>query len=132
MNYQDPLPDADVTEKIIGVFWSQALPAVRALGATRTDEIVKVLRRTLGEAGFQTIQPRTVRMRDQARTVGVYQVHLIVNRRYAIVVKHVKRVSPRERTRLAGALRALNLPIGLIFNFGETRKRVHRVDVPIR
>jgi len=131
MKNQQPLPEAETTEKIIVAFTRKALPQARQLGATQRKELVKILRSELAAEGFQVYEPTRTNMYHRSRKIGQYQVDLVVDRRYAIVVKCMKGIPHKDIQRLEGALRQMRLPIGFVFNFGYSKKIIHRVDVDL-
>ncbi len=122
------LPDAEITKRIITTFTRQALPKARQLGATGRDELIKILRAELAAQGFQVYAPVHPGMYHRQRRIGQYRVDLVVNHRYAIVVKHSRTTPHKDIQRLEGALRQMGLPIGFVFNFGYARKIIYRVD----
>jgi GxxExxY protein len=112
----------------------------RDLGPGLLESCYEVLlAATLARAGFAVSRQKPVDIEYRGITVrDAFRADLIVDRRLVVEVKAIDRLAPVHSSQVLTYLRLLNLPLGLIMNFGgatfhEGLKRVannHRSPRP--
>ncbi|TVQ64740.1 MAG: GxxExxY protein [Phycisphaerales bacterium] len=109
----------DVSRQVIGF----AIEAHKSLGpGFDRDVYEKALTLELDEAGIGYKLNHSVPIHYKEKPVGAHNVGLLVDGRFAVEVMAVPReIDGLDRTRLRAQLRAADLELGLIINFGERR-----------
>jgi GxxExxY protein len=117
----------DITHSIIGA-------AYQVHGSLAPGFVEKVyenaLTLELAEGGLAIEQQRQVEVIYRGRVVGNYVADLIVDGAVLVEVKAVDVISAVHRAQCINYLRALDLPVCLLLNFGarslDLRRIVHR------
>jgi len=89
-----------------------------------------VLARALRKRGFHVEQQKPVRFEyDEMVFEEGFRVDLLVERHVVVELKSVERLAPVHSKQLLTYLRLLNLPVGLLINFGAAtlKEGLHRV-----
>lgn len=109
----------DVSRRVIGF----AIDVHKALGPGFDREVYETaLTQELEGAGISFRLHHTTPVQYKGRDVGTHKVGLLVDDRFAVEVMSVAReIDGLDRTRLRAQLRAADLELGLIINFGERR-----------
>ena len=117
-NAEPPMRDP-LTEKVIGF----AIEVHKALGPGFDQPVYeKALTLELDQAGIRYRLHHPVPIRYKQQSVGEHKLGLFVDDRFVIEVMSVGReIVGLDRTRLRAQLRAADLELGLIINFGERR-----------
>ena len=109
---------ADITKVIIGC----AFEVMNELGPGFLESVYKKsLNILLLEEGFNVEEeyPLDVYFRDQK--VGRFFADLIVEQKIVVELKAVSRLLPEHNAQTIHYLKASGLPVGLLFNFGQSR-----------
>ncbi len=119
-----PIEDLDpqlteVSRRVIGF----AIEVHKALGPGFAKDVYeKALTSELDDADIAYKQNHTVPVKYKDRSVGEHKLGLYVADRFVVEVMAVAReIDGLDRTRLRAQLRAADLELGLIINFGERR-----------
>ncbi len=119
-----PIEDLDpqltnVSRQVIGF----AIEIHKALGPGFDQGIYeKALTLELDKAGIKHRLHHAVPVKYHGQTVGEHKLGLFVDDRFVVEVMAVGReIDGLDRTRLRAQLRAADLELGLIINFGERR-----------
>ncbi len=109
----------DVSRRVIGF----AIEVHKTLGPGFTKEVYgSALAVELEEAGIDYLRDSKVAVTYRERQVGELTLDLIVNTRFAVTIMDEPReIDGLDRTTLRAQLRAADLELGLIINFGERR-----------
>ncbi len=109
----------DVSRRVIGF----AIEVHKTLGPGFTKEVYgSALAVELEEAGIDYLRDSKVAVTYRDRQVGELTLDLIVNTRFAVTIMDEPReIDGLDRTTLRAQLRAADLELGLIINFGERR-----------
>jgi GxxExxY protein len=90
-----------------------------------------VLARTLEQRGLHVEKQKLISFEfDGMRFENAFRVDLLVERQVVVELKSVERLAPLHSKQLLTYLRLLNLPIGLLINFGALRLNgggLHRI-----
>jgi GxxExxY protein len=109
----------DVSRRVIGF----AIEVHKTLGPGFTKEVYgSALAVELEEAGIDYSRDSKVAVTYRDRQVGELTLDLIVHARFAVTIMDEPReIDGLDRTTLRAQLRAADLELGLIINFGERR-----------
>jgi iron complex transport system substrate-binding protein len=129
---QKPLDD------VTGAIVDAAFKIHTALGPGLLESVYEtVLARDLARRGFRVTRQHSVSFDyDGLHFADAYRIDLLVDGRVAVEIKSVERTAPVHGKQLLTYLRLLDLPVGLLINFGaptlkEGLKRVaHRISSP--
>jgi GxxExxY protein len=90
-----------------------------------------VLARALEQRGLHVEQQKLISFEfDGMRFENAFRVDLLVERRVVVELKSLEKLAPVHSKQLLTYLRLLNLPIGLLINFGALRLNdggLHRI-----
>lgn len=109
----------DVSRRVIGF----SIDVHKALGPGFDQGVYeKALTMELDEAGIKYSVRHKVPVTYKGKSVGEHTLGLFVDERFVVEVMAVGReIDGLDRTRLRAQLRAADLELGLIINFGERR-----------
>ena len=79
----------------------------------------KALAKKLKENGFHVIVQYAVPVYFEGELVGDFRADMIVDNKVIIELKAVEGLHPIHETQLVNYLRATEIEVGLLFNFGE-------------
>ena len=82
----------------------------------------------LEKLGLATRQQASFSVKDEDGTiVGAYMADLVVSDTVIVEIKAAKALAVEHEAQLINYLRATQLPVGLLLNFGRTRLQVKRI-----
>jgi len=118
-------PELDgLTERVI----KSAFAVTRALGHGFLEAVYKnALAVELEQAGIGYQKERAFPVHYRGKRVGNYIADLVVGNVIVVELKVVEVLSAPHSAQLHNYLRASQLPVGLLFNFGKPRIDVRRV-----
>ena len=107
----------DITREVIGV----AMRLHTQLGPGLLESVYEtLLAGRLAALGFRLDRQMPIKLEfDGVRFSDVARFDLLVDQRVVIEIKSVERFHPVHAKQLLTYLRLLNLPVGLLINFGE-------------
>lgn len=112
----------ELTETIIGVFYE----VYNELGSGFLEKIYEeALAIALRSRGFQVLQQAEVPVWFRGEKIGTYQADLIVAGLVLIELKACKALDPSHEAQVLHYLRATEIEVGLLLNFGP-RAQVRR------
>lgn len=89
-----------------------------------------VLARSLEKRGFQVERQKSIRFEYDGMVFDDgFRTDLLVEGRVIVELKSVEKLAPVHSKQLLTYLRLMNLPVGLLINFGSTKLKVdlHRI-----
>lgn len=105
----------ETTEKIIGVFYE----VYNELGHGFLESVYeKSMVIALCEAGLDAVQQKPITVRFRGQVVGDFRADIVVNNRVIVEVKAARAVESAYEAQIMHYLRATDLEIGLLMNFG--------------
>ena len=111
----DKLLHEELTNSVIGAFYD----VYNRLGSGFLEKVYEnALLIELMERGFQIEQQRSIKVYYGTHPVGVYFADLIVNGVVIIEVKAAEAVNASHEAQLYNYLKATEIEVGLLFNFG--------------
>jgi GxxExxY protein len=125
---QKGLPHSDISEKIIGCCFD----VINELGFGFLENVYKnALFIVMQQKGLHVIaeQPFDIIFRNQK--IGKYVADLIVNDLIIVELKCCKTLLSEHKAQVINYLKAADLPVGLLVNFGSQKleyKRLHHPD----
>jgi GxxExxY protein len=118
--------DADVTARIIG----GAFKVSNTLGHGFLEKVYEAaLSYELNKAGVLVQQQAPLKVFYDGIVVGEYRADLLVANRVIVEVKAAKGFDPGHEAQLLNYLRAAQLKVGLLLNFGRPRVDIKRLVV---
>ncbi|MGH9410579.1 MAG: GxxExxY protein [Vicinamibacterales bacterium] len=113
-----PLLHRDLTDGIIGVYHK----AHYELGDGFLEKVCqRALVIALTEAGFEIAEEAPFRVYFRGRMIGEFFADIVVNGLVLIEVKSCSALEPRHRAQTMNYLRASDLEVALLLNFGPKR-----------
>jgi GxxExxY protein len=105
-----------VSEAILGGFYR----VHRELGPGFLESVYEAaVAIVLRGMGLQVEQQATVNVHFRGVTVGVFRIDLLVESAIAVELKASRTLDPAHEAQLLNYLRASNLEVGLLLNFGQ-------------
>jgi GxxExxY protein len=118
-------------DTITGAIVDAALKPHRGLGPGLLESVYEaVLARDLQRRGFGAERQKTFSFTyDGLRFADALRLDLLVDSRVIVEIKSVERLAPVHSKQLLTYLRLLDLPVGLLINFGAPRLKdgLHRI-----
>lgn len=115
----DPVPvlkHADLTEKIIGIFYD----VYNELGYGFLESVYEEsLAIALKEAGLTIHRQVPVPVWFRGRSVGEFRVDVLVENRVLLELKSAKTLDPAHEAQLLHYLKSTEIEVGLLLNFGS-------------
>ena len=107
-------------DDITGAIVDAAFKLHTGLGPGLLESVYEVvLARDLARRGFQAVRQHPVSFDyDGLHFADAYRIDLLVENCVAVEIKSVERAAPVHGKQLLTYLRLLNLPVGLLINFG--------------
>ncbi|MFC1640064.1 GxxExxY protein [Gemmatimonadota bacterium] len=106
---------SDLTEKIIGAFYA----VYRELGYGFLESVYEAaLFHILHDIGLNVERQAPIDVWFRRRRVGVFRADLVVGTSVIVELKAVRELGPSHEAQLLNALRATNIEVGLLLNFG--------------
>jgi GxxExxY protein len=119
---------AEVTDCILQAFYH----VYNTLGSGFLEKVYEnALRNCLRTRGFQVEQQTPVKVYFEGEEVGDYHADLIVNGVVILELKAVEAIAPAHEAQLLNYLKATNIEVGLLLNFGdkpEFKRKVYTND----
>jgi GxxExxY protein len=113
-----------ITETILGC----AFNVSNTLGCGFLEKVYEnALAVELRKAGMKVQQQHDVKVTYQGIVVGEYTADLLVEGHVVVELKAVTRLEPIHGAQCLNYLRATDLPVGLLLNFGNPKLEVKRV-----
>jgi len=112
-------------DEITNAIINQAILIHRDLGPGLLESVYDtLLARALARQGFNVQSQEAVRFEcDGIVFIEAFRPDLIVNARVIVEVKSVEKINAVHKKQLLTYLRLMQLPVGLLINFGETTLR---------
>ena len=115
---------SDVTEKII----QAAYEVYNALGYGFLEKVYEnALIRELGLLDLHGVQQKSVKVYYKGDIVGNYTADLVVDEKVIVEVKAINRLDKAHEVQLVNYLKATNIEVGLLINFGPQIKIIRRI-----
>jgi GxxExxY protein len=109
------LKHADVTERIIGVFYD----VYNELGFGFLESVYEVsMVIALEEAGLKVSRQTPIPVWFRGQQVGTFFADLMVNDQVLVELKTARTLEPAHEAQLLHYLRATEIEVGLLLNFG--------------
>lgn len=116
MTGQGKLQDEALTQKIIGAYYN----VYNILGHGFLESVyVNALYLVLTGMGLHVDRERPITVYFQGKVVGEFRADLVVEGRVIVEVKAVRVLDPAHEAQLLNYLRATEVELGLLMNFGE-------------
>jgi GxxExxY protein len=108
-------PQRELTYKIIGVFYD----VYNELGFGFLESVYqKSLGLALQSAGLDACWPISIPVWFRGQTVGQFEADMLVDRCVLLELKAVRALDGSHRAQLRNYLRATDIEVGLLLNFG--------------
>ena len=105
----------DITERIIGTFYA----VHRELGSGFLESVYEAaLFLALSDEGLDVRQQATIDVWFRGERVGAFRADLVIAESVIVELKAVRALVPVHEAQLLNALRATNIEVGLLLNFG--------------
>jgi GxxExxY protein len=106
----------DITEKIISAFFK----VYNTLGYGFLEKVYEnSLIIKLKQLGFSVEKQKNIKVYFEEHIVGEYFADLIINRKVIIEIKAVEKLCDEHKFQLINYLKATNIEVGLLLNFGK-------------
>lgn len=116
---------------ITGAIVHTALKIHRDLGPGLLESVYEiVLARALAERGFQVDRQKVIRFEYDGMVFEEgFRTDLLVESRVIVELKSVEKLAPVHSKQVLTYLRLMNLPVGLLINFGAStlKEGLHRI-----
>ena len=113
----------DLTEKIIGIFYD----VYNELGHGFLESVYEeALAIALGEAGLKVVRQQAIPVWFRGRQVGDFRADLLIEDTVIVELKAARTIDPAHEAQLLHYLRATEIEVGLLLNFG-TRPHFKRL-----
>jgi GxxExxY protein len=110
------LKQEDLTERIIGTFYD----VYNELGHGFLESIYeKALLMVLTDAGFAVCQQKPIPVHFHGKTIGNFFADLVVENEIVLELKAARSLDKAHEAQLLHYLRATEMEVGLLLNFGE-------------
>jgi GxxExxY protein len=105
----------ETTENIIGVFYE----VYNELGNGFLESVYEqAMTIALSEAGLQVVRQSPITVHFRGQVVGDFRADLLVNNQVIVELKAVRAIERAFEAQLMNYLRATNIEVGLLMNFG--------------
>ena len=112
----ESLKHRELTEKIIGTFYD----VYNDLGHGFLESIYEqALAIALAQAGMKVERQVPVRVWFRGQQIGDFRADILVDDSVLIQLKAVRTIEQAHEKQILNYLRATNIEVGLLFNFGE-------------
>jgi len=121
---QSKLLYAELTEKIIGIYYD----VYNELGHGFLESVYSnAMGRALAQAGLAVQREVSVPVYFRGWDVGHFKADLVVNGCILIELKAVQALDRSHEAQIINYLRATELEVGLLFNFGGSKPQFRRI-----
>jgi GxxExxY protein len=115
---------ADITDKII----ASAYDVYNKLGFGFSEKIYEnAMMIKLSQKNLPSIQQAPINVHFEGQLVGEYFADILVDNKIIVELKAVSMLAKAPEAQLVNYLKATNMKVGLLINFGEKLKIVRRV-----
>jgi GxxExxY protein len=105
----------EITEKIIGVFYE----VYNELGHGFLESVYEQsMEIALCQAGLQVIRQALITVHFRGQVVGDFRADILVNNQVIVELKAARAIESAYEAQVMNYLRATNVEIGLLMNFG--------------
>ena len=124
MNTERALVEQELTERIIGVFYS----VYNELGAGFLESVYEnAMVLALREVGLGIEQQVVLAVGFRGSIVGEFRADIIVERRVVLEIKAVQSLALAHQAQLINYLKASKIRVGLLLNFGPQAQFERRI-----
>lgn len=114
----------EITEKIIKAFYE----VYNDLGHGFLESVYEnALYILLLEYGLQVERQKEIAVYFRGKMVGFFKTDLVVENKVIIELKAVKCILPEHETQLLNYLKATDIEVGLLLNFGKKPEFIRRI-----
>ncbi len=114
----------DLTHKIIGA----AFEVYKELGYGFLEKVYeRALIYELRSQGLEVEGQKTIAVFYKGQSVRDYVVDLLVDGKVILELKAEKEMNPKHEAQLINYLKAINLKVGLLINFGQSKCQLKRI-----
>ena len=118
-----------ITERVIGCAYRVA----NGLGVGFLEKVYEnALAHELGKAGLHVEQQKAIKVRYDGVTVGEYVADVVVEGTVILELKVARELDATHEAQCINYVRATDLPICLLLNFGTPKLQVRRIAGPAR
>ena len=118
------MQEATISEKVI----SCAFEVSNKLGSGFLESVYEnALCLELAQNGIEFEQQKTVNVHYRKKVVGNYTTDLLIENKLLIELKAVSQFSKQHEAQLMNYLKATNIKVGLLLNFGTPRLGIRRI-----
>ncbi len=115
---------SELTEEIIGAVFG----VYNTLGSGFLEKVYqKALTKKLIEKGFDVKCERPIKVYFEGEVVGDYCCDILVNEKIILELKAIESLAKIHEVQLVNYLKATNMEVGLLINFGEKIEIKRRV-----
>ena len=116
--------EAELSRRVIGAFYE----TYNALGYGFLESVYEnALALQMQAQGIQFQRQAELAVRFRGQSVGVFRADFVLENKLIIELKAVERLMPAHESQLLNYLKATNIKLGLLLNFGpkaQIRRRV--------
>ena len=87
----------------------------------------KALAIELSRGGFEVVRQMSIDVYYEDDLVGEYYADLVVNTSIILEIKAIEALHPRHTNQLVNYLKATDIEVGLLLNFGEKPEIVRKI-----
>lgn len=110
---------SDITEKIIGAFFK----VYNTLGYGFLEKVYEnAMMEELTKNGIKVVAQHPIKVYYEGKEVGCYFADLLVDDKVMIELKAVESIADQHEAQLLNYLKATNIEVGLLLNFGREAK----------
>ena len=119
------LKHEDITKAIIGC----AFEVINELGAGFLESVYeKALLLTLKQKGLSAITQHPIKVMFKGECVGSFYADMLVEEKVIIELKAVKAIAPEHQAQVINHLKATEIEVGLLINFGHSKLEYRRFN----
>lgn len=114
-------------EEITGAIIGCAFEVVNELGAGFLESVYeKALLVALRQKGLSATAQYPIKVMFRGQVVGDFYADILVENRIIVELKAVKAIAPEHQAQVINYLKATNIEVGLLINFGNPRLEYKR------
>ena len=114
----------ETTERIIKAFYK----VYNTLGYGFLEKVYeKALAIELSKNGFDVVRQMAIDVFYDGDLVGEYYADLVINKSIVLEIKAIETLHPRHANQLVNYLKATEIEVGLLLNFGEKPEVVRKI-----
>ena len=124
MNTDRALIESELTQHVIGVFYT----VYNELGGGFLESVYEsAVALALRETGLDVVQQVPLVVNFRGHVVGEFRADIVVEKRVVLEIKAVERLIPAHEAQLINYLKASEIRVGLLLNFGPRAEFKRRV-----